>query len=182
MTGKFKLVKRAALCAILIGAFAVRSAQAGESVWTTYETPDAFLAEAFGSAPPAAQMLELDAGKQSQVAAVFGRPYPQSRLRYWRAGGRSAWILDDLGKQGYQLTTAGFVVKGGEIDFARVLIYRESRGEQVADPSFLKKLSGLRPNGNGLNREVDGISGATLSVKMMQRMARTALTLDSIAP
>jgi hypothetical protein len=33
-----------------------------------------------------------------------------------------------------------------------------------------------------LQPEVDGISGATLSVMAMQRMARAALTLDALAP
>ena len=146
----------------------------------TYQTPEAFLAEAFGAAVPPPQMLELDDAKQAQISAALGRRYPQARLRYWRANGRSAWILDDKGKEGYQLTTAGFVVKERAIDFARVLIYRESRGEQVAEPSFLKQLAGVHAAGAELDRKVDNISGATLSVKMMQRMARTALTLDSL--
>jgi hypothetical protein len=147
-----------------------------------YEAPEAFLAEAFGASPPAPQLLQLDDAMQAKVSAVFGRAYPQARIRYWRANGKSAWIIDDNGKEGYQPTTAGFVVKGGEIDIARVLIYRESRGEQVTQASFLKQFTGAKAASDGLDKNIDGISGATYSVKMMQRMARTVLTLDTLAP
>ncbi len=164
----------------LAGGLLLPRLSAAEDLWTTYQTPAAFLAEAFGT-PPAPAVLALDAAKQSQLSTVFGRAYPQSQLRYWRAGGRSAWILDDIGKQGYQITTAGFVVKDGGIDFARVLIYRESRGEQIAEASWLKKLVGRRLAGVALDQPIDNVSGATLSVKMMQRMAATALLLDAVA-
>lgn len=175
--GRRSLLRSAA--GLLSGMLLPRLAAAGDDLWTTYQTPAAFLAEAFGT-PPAPGVLALDAAMQAQIAAVFGRAYPQSQLRYWKANGRSAWILDDIGKQGYQLTTSGFVVKDRSIDFARVLIYRESRGEQVAEASWLKKLAGRRLAGTTLDQPVDNVSGATLSVKMMQRMAAAALVLDSL--
>uniref|UniRef100_UPI004035E151 FMN-binding protein n=2 Tax=Nevskia sp. TaxID=1929292 RepID=UPI004035E151 len=177
-TGRRSLLRSAAglFGALLLPKLAV----AGDDLWTTFQTPAAFLAEAFG-APPAPSVLVLDAAMQAQIGTVFGRAYPQSQLRYWKANGRSAWILDDIGKQGYQITTSGFVVKDHSIDFARVLIYRESRGEQVAEGSWLKKLSGRKLAGTTLDQNVDNISGATLSVKMMQRMAATALVLDTLA-
>ncbi|HVT36683.1 MAG TPA: FMN-binding protein [Nevskiaceae bacterium] len=168
--------------ALMVYGLLARAARAGESVWTTYQTPEAFIAETFGGAIPPVKTLELDAAVQAQVAGVFGHAYTQAnKLRYWRANGRSAWILDDLGKQGYQLTTAGFVVKAGVVENAKVLIYRESRGEQVAEPSFLRQLIGAKLAGAQLDRNVDNISGATLSVQMMQRLARLALKLDAIA-
>ncbi|WP_245586064.1 FMN-binding protein [Solimonas soli] len=160
---------------------ATRKAQAMVDVYTTYQTPDAFIAEAFApGAAPAPAVLNLDAGAQAKISAVFGRPYPQARLRYWKANGRSAWIFDDIGKEGYVPTTCGFVVANGAIEHARVLIYRESRGQQVAEPSFLQQLIGAKAAGNGIDKRVDNISGATLSVKMMQRMARTAIAFDSL--
>lgn len=150
-------------------------------LWTTFQTPTAFLTEVFGSTPPPPKVLMLDAAAQAKLTAAFGRAYPQAQLRYWKADGRSAWILDDIGKIGYQLTTSGFVVKDGSIDSARVLIYRESRGEQIAEASWLKKITGAKLAGAKLDKTVDNISGATLSVKMMERMAATALVLDSLA-
>ncbi len=168
----------AAIGAVALGRSAVAAAY---DVYKTFQTPEAFIAEVFGAAPPPPSTLDLDGAKQSQVSAVFNRPYPQARLRYWRANGRTAWIFDDIGKEGYVPTTCGFVVANGAIESSKVLIYRESRGQQVAEPSFLMQLAGARASGNGLDRKVDNISGATLSVKMMARMARTALVFDSLA-
>lgn len=178
-TSRRSLLKSAAG---LLGSLLLPTLVRADDLWTTYQTPAAFLAEAFGATPPAPKVLVLDAGAQTKLSAAFGRNYPQAQIRYWRANGRTAWILDDLGKVGYQLTTSGFVVKDKAIDFARVLIYRESRGEQIAEASFLKKIAGARYAGSGLDRTVDNISGATLSVKMMERMAAAALVLDSLAP
>jgi hypothetical protein len=170
---------RGMLALPLLG-LAARKAEAID-IYTTYQTPDAFIAEAFApGAAPAPAVLNLDAAAQAKIAAVFGRPYPQARLRYWKADGRSAWIFDDIGKEGYVPTTSGFVVANGAIEHARVLIYRESRGQQVAEPSFLQQLIGAKAAGAGIDKKVDNISGATLSVKMMQRMARTAIAFDSL--
>jgi hypothetical protein len=151
--------------ALLASTVLMPLARAGESLWTTYQTPEAFVAEAFKGNPP-----------PPKVASG-----PSGPVHYWRANGRSVWVIEDLGKQGYQLTTAGFIVKNGAIESAKVLVYRESRGEQVAEPSFLQKFLGARLAGGNLDRNIDNISGATLSVQMMQRMARTVLTLDASA-
>jgi len=182
LTAEFRPQRRSllqALAALAAGAAMPRLAQAID-LFKTFQTPEAFVAEAFGNTPPPAQLLSLDDAAQSQISQVFGRRFPQARLRYWRANGRTAWIFDDLGKEGYQPTTSGFVVRAGAVESARVLIYRESRGEQVAEPTFLRQLIGGRAAGSKLDRRVDNISGATLSVLMMQRMARTALALDGL--
>lgn len=178
---------------VLLAAFALLSsprahaADAAESckppICRLFQAPDAFLSEVFNGAVPAPQVLSLDAAAQSRISAVFGRPFPQSRVRYWTQDGRTAWIFDDLGKKGYQPTTSGFVVRdGGQVDVARVLIYKESRGEQIGDAPFLAQLAGAKANGTGLDVAVDNISGATLSVQMMVRMARTAIELNALVP
>lgn len=145
----------------------------------TLLAPDAFLHETFG-VTPAAKFLWLDDATQKPLIAIFGHRYPQARLRYWRVNGRTAWILDDVGKE-FPIT-AGFVVRKGVMEKARVLIYRESRGEEIRLPAFLRQFEGQRLEEGNLSAEVDGISGATLSVWAMQRMARAALTLDRLAP
>lgn len=137
--------------------------------------PEIFLEEVFAGEVPVAQSVSVG----GNVAQLI-QPLPQ-RMRYWRANGRTAWIFDELGKVGYAPTTCGFVVKEKSIERAKVLIYRESRGEQVGQPSFLQQLVGAKASGGSIDKSVDNISGATYSVKMMQRMARTALMLDELA-
>jgi hypothetical protein len=146
---------------------------------TVYQTRDDFLREAFG-APPPAQVLWIDSGVQDSLKAVLGHPYGQARLRYWRKNGKTAWILDEIGKE-YPITAA-FLVEKDAIEMARVLVYRETRGMEVRYPSFLRQFAGARLLDGRLTKPIDGISGATLSVQSMARMARAALMLNEHAP
>ncbi len=141
------------------------------------EPPASFLAAAFGNTPPRPKMLWLTKPLQEQIRAVMGHPLSALRLRYWRKDGRTAWILEEIGKS--EPITAGFVVEGGRIARASVLIYRESRGYEIRYPQFRAQFVGAGfDDKKNLDRRIDGIAGATLSVNAMIRMARTALLLD----
>jgi metallophosphoesterase superfamily enzyme len=145
---------------------------------TVYLEPEAFLKQTFGTVPrPGVLWLTNDV--QEKLKAILGHRYPQARLRYWRVEDRTAWILEEIGKE--QPITAGFVVVGTRIADAEVLVYRESRGSEVHLPAFLKQFAGSSLNDDQLSTHIDGIAGATLSVRAMQRMARTALLLNRIA-
>jgi hypothetical protein len=122
-------------------------------------------------------VLWLTKDLQAQATAILGHPPSQLRQRYWGDGPKNVWILEETGKE--ELITAGFVVVGGHIDHVRVLVYRESRGQEVQQSSFLKQFKDARLAGdNRLDRDIDGIVGATLSVGAMERMARLALFFD----
>jgi len=102
------------------------------------------------------------------------------RQRYWAAGNKTAWILEETGKE--EPITAGFVVQNGGIEQARVLVYRESRGAEIRSPAFLEQYQGAGlTSDERLDRSIDGISGATLSVRAMERMSRLALYFDRLA-
>jgi len=158
--------------AVLMLALGAAAAAYGQ----VYQEPDDFIAEAFGS-KPAPKVLWLTKDIQAQAAAILGHPPAQLRQRYWSEGAKSVWILEETGKE--ELITAGFVVADGRIDHVRVLVYRESRGQEVRDSSFLKQFKNAKlAQGNRLDRDIDGIVGATLSVGAMERMARLALFFD----
>jgi len=141
-----------------------------------YQEPDAFIAEVFGS-NPAPKVLWLTKDIQAQAGAILGHPPAQLRQRYWSDDRKSVWIFEETGKE--EPITAGFVVVGGHIDHVRVLVYRESRGQEVRYPSFLKQFKEAKlGQGDRLDRDIDGIVGATLSVGAMERMARLALYFD----
>lgn len=146
---------------------------------TVYQTREDFLRELFGTPPPVS-VIWLDNAAQDKLKAILGHPYGQARLRYWRAEGETAWILDEIGKE-YPITAA-FVVRNAAIERVRVLVYRETRGMEVHYPSFLQQFVGSGLQDGRLNRSIDGISGATLSVQSMERMARAALVLDTLVP
>jgi hypothetical protein len=146
---------------------------------TVYFAPDAFLREVFHAVPNPA-VVWLDNSAQARLTAVLGHRYPQARLRYWRSGKETVWILDEIGKE-YPIT-AGFVVGDDRIERTEVLVYRESRGMEIHLPAFLAQFVGSRLDGDRLSNNIDGITGATISVNAMTRMARAALTLNRIAP
>jgi hypothetical protein len=154
-------------------------AAAGFARGEVYQDPDAFVAEIFGT-KPAPRLLWLTKDIQAQAAAILGHPPAQLRQRYWRDAHRSVWILEEIGKE--ELITAGFVVADGRIDHVRVLVYRESRGGEVRYSAFLRQFKDSKlAQDSTLDRNIDGIAGATLSVGAMERMARLALFFDGIS-
>lgn len=144
-----------------------------------YQDPDAFISEPFG-ARPEPKLLWLTRDTQAEVTKILGHPPAQLRQRYWANGAKSVWILEEIGKE--EPITAGFVINNGRIDHARVLVYRESRGSEVRYPSFLQQFKDAAlVSEHRLNRTIDGISGATLSVSALERLARLALYFDRMS-
>jgi len=60
-----------------------------------------------------------------------------------------------------------------------VLVFRESRGDEIRYPSFTEQFTGATLNNKQkLDRRIDGISGATLSVNALRKLAAVALQLS----
>ncbi|HHH44817.1 MAG TPA: FMN-binding protein [Gammaproteobacteria bacterium] len=144
----------------------------------TYQEPDAFLADVFAGEVPEPSVVWLTGERKKTVQQLLGHRYPSLRVRYWRRDRRSAWILEEVGKE--QPITVGVVVNDGRLEKIRVLTFRESRGEEIRHPFFTDQFqdAGLDDKGH-LDRTIDGISGATLSVRAMKKLARLALYLDA---
>ncbi|MGD2138684.1 MAG: FMN-binding protein [Gammaproteobacteria bacterium] len=142
-----------------------------------YQTADAFLQEVFAAAPPSPQVLWLKGDIRETAAAILGHPYPGLRIRYWESAGRTAWILEEIGKE--KPITVGMVIGPAGMELLRVLEFRESRGWEVRYPFFTDQFdgAGLTPD-RQLDRAIDGISGATLSVRALKKLARLALYLN----
>jgi len=145
---------------------------------SVYETQAEFLARAFSGSPPEPMLVWLSGERKSVVNEVLGHNYPALRLRYWCQTARSAWILDEIGKD--LPITVGVVVEQNYIKNLRVLTYRENRGGEVATPAFTDQFDSARLKENHtLNTTIDGISGATLSVHALTRLAAMALYLHA---
>jgi hypothetical protein len=144
----------------------------------TYQTPDEFLKQAFSGPPPEAAVIWLTGDHRDAVEDILGHRYATLRVRYWRDAARSAWILEEIGKE--QPITVGIVVNDGQIENIRVLVFRESRGWEIRHSFFTDQFNSARLDGDRqLDRHIDGISGATLSVRAMTKLARLALYLDA---
>lgn len=146
------------------------------AVGEVYQEPEAFLQETFGGAPPAPRTVWLAGEIKARVAEILGHEYRALRVRYWLHDGRSAWILEEIGKE--RPITAGIVIADGAIELIRVLIFRESRGDEVRHSFFTGQFEGatLGPELR-LDRPIDGVTGATLSVRALTGLARMALFL-----
>lgn len=153
-----------------------RAAEGLEKFYKYNTKPEDYLSGVFAGQVPAPQVADTG-GKSGDLM----QPLPQ-RLRYWRANGKTVWIFDEIGKAGYLPTTCGFVVKSGAIESASVLIYRESRGDQIGTGGFLQQFVGAKSSGASIDKNIDNVSGATYSVNLMKRMARVALALDASVP
>ena len=141
-----------------------------------YEAPNAFVSRHFDATPPTPALLYPDAELRRQIELVLGHRYSQFRIRYWIKDGRSVWVLEEKGKE--RPITGGFVVLGGQLQEMKVLIFRESRGWEVKYDAFSRQFAGARllPTLK-LDRRIDNISGATLSVSAVTRLAKLALLL-----
>lgn len=144
-----------------------------------YQTPEAFVSEN-GGRVDAPQSLWVNADTKRAIQTILGRNYPTLRIKYWLNGVSTLWILEDIGKDEY--ITLGFVIRDQRIERSKVLIFRESRGWEIKFPSFGERFAGAGLTDQlFLDRSVDGITGATLSVQAYERMARLALFLDKTA-
>jgi len=144
---------------------------------TVYQQPAGFVAEAFGGTAPAPEVVWIDKTLRADIKRILGHEPGMLRMRYWRRDQRTVWILEEIGKD-LPITT-GIIVQDGAIESVRVLIFRESRGWEVRHPFFTSQFSGARLTGNEkLDRQIDGITGATLSVRALRKQARLALFLN----
>jgi hypothetical protein len=164
-----------AACIALAGVALLRPlAAAADDV---YQEPAAFVAGAFDGQPPPPSKLWVKAELNERVRAILGTTLPALRQKYWRDDERTVWILEAIGRD--RPITAGFVVAHGAIVRAAILVYRESRGDEVRHPFFIDQFKGaaLKDDG-GLDKHIDGITGATLSVRAVSGLAQVALLLD----
>jgi hypothetical protein len=144
---------------------------------SVYETQAEFLSRAFSESPPEPNILWLSGERKSAVRQLLGHDYSALRLRYWCQAGRSAWILDEIGKE--LPITVGIIIENDYIKNLRVMTYRENRGGEVATPAFTDQfISAELEDNHKLDVTIDGISGATLSVQSLTRLARMALFLN----
>ena len=142
-----------------------------------HQKPSEFIKGSLGGIP-ATQAIHLNARQQGQVRAILGKNYKTRSVRYWTSGGRTAFILEEIGKTEY--ITTGFVVKDKKVESVKVLVYRESHGWEVARTAFVKQFRGVSLRADGqISKMPRNIAGATLSVRALTKLARLALFLDS---
>ncbi len=142
----------------------------------TYLEPEKFIQQVFNNNPPAPKKLWIKKELKAEIKKILGHDLKRLRLRYWDDNAKRAWILEEIGRD--KPITVGLVTSEGRILDVKVLIFRESRGWEVKYPFFTDQFKDATlVAGNNLDRKIDGISGATLSVHALTKLGRLALFL-----
>lgn len=159
---------------ILCGVMLLHAASTLLAADQVYQTPEEFLSLTFGDIPDR-QHLILKGDLAKQVRSILEHRYKKIRVPYWQEGCRTAWILEEIGKE--RPITTGFVVNSQGLEKVKVLIFRESRGWEVKHDYFGRQFVHAKLKGQKLDRRIDNISGATLSVRAVTNISRMALLL-----
>jgi hypothetical protein len=120
--------------------------------------------------------------QREAVQSRLGWAVPEEEFVFHRAtqGGRDlgwALVLEEKGRF-KPITFLVHVAPDLSVSSVIVMVYRESRGDAVRRPRFLKQFEGRAvADPLRLNRDVVGISGATLSSRALAAGVRKALVL-----
>lgn len=158
---------------LLTAMFSIGIAQADNS----YQTPEAFVSAAFSGHVPKTKIIWLTGERKETTVRILGHRYHKLRIRYWQKKHRTVWILEERGKK--QLITTGLIVDAARLAQLKILVFRESRGSEIHHPFFTDQFKGMNlEQTQDIDHRIDGISGATLSVRAMKKLATLALYLD----
>jgi hypothetical protein len=119
-----------------------------------------------------------------QIAAIkraSGEAPFSKDLHAWRASGGGWFIVDQVVGKHEFITFALALDATGAVKSVEILDYRESYGGQVRDPRWRAQFVGKRAGQSlQLGREVQNISGATLSSKHVTDGVRRLLATYAI--
>lgn len=140
--------------------------------------PD-FFAEVFAPQQGESKVLWLTPEIRTQAAVIVDHPVRGLRIRYHQNTNKTAWILEEIGKE--MPITIGVVVEDDVIQQVKILAYRESRGGEVRYPAYTAQYKGAALQEDyRLNQNIDGITGATLSMWAVNKAAALALYYHAV--
>ncbi len=158
---------------LLVGCLALTTFASSQGRYL--ETAD-YLRVAFPDGEPMPNTLWMTRELRESAEDTLGYGIASLRVRYWHRDRRTAWILDEIGKE--QPITVGVVVEDNAASMVRVIEFRESRGWEVRYPFFTDQYNDARLDARDqIDRQIDSITGATLSVNAVTRVVRLALFL-----
>ena len=130
------------------------------------------------------KILWLTKEDKRVVADILSHKYNRMRIRYWQRDDDSVWILDEIGKEKPITIGVHINIHQGQqkIRKLKVLTFRESRGDEVRHDFYTKQfINASLDSEKQLTQGIDGITGATLSVRATTKVARLALWLNAKA-
>ena len=129
--------------------------------------------------------LELSDPERKWLEHTLARRTDVTQYAYFEVRKQSEpvgliFVLDVIG-QSRPITFAVAVAADGALRDVQVMVYREPQGEQIAEARFRRQFSGKRlTDPLVLGRDVDVISGATISARAETYAVRKGLSLGAI--
>jgi len=144
-----------------------------------YQSRDEFLQQVFQGTPPKPKSFWIKKDIREKATDILKHKPGFLRTRYWQTAEQSVWIINEIGK--IKPITVAIVIKDNKIDLLKVLAFRESRGWEVKHDFFTDQFKNNSLNSElNLNQAIDGISGATLSVRALTKVAKLALFFNGL--
>jgi hypothetical protein len=145
----------------------------------SYQSQEDFLTQIFVETIPKPQLLWISRKIKPSVEKILRHKTNFLRIRYWQNTTKSVWILNEIGKT--KPITVAVVIEQQKISQLKVLAFRESRGWEVKYPFFTEQFKHIALQADlQLSQKIDGISGATLSVRALTKIAQLALFFDQV--
>jgi thiamine biosynthesis lipoprotein len=147
-----------------------------EALSASFSSADSVWSEAWSPVPEARRLVERRLGWRlsDSTFTIYQGSNDGLSLGY-------GFVAEEIGL--YKPIT--FMVKVGpnhKVESVHVMVYRESRGGEVRRRRFLKQYEGKSTKSRiRINRDIVGVSGATLSVRAMNAGVKKALALIDAA-
>jgi len=172
---------RAAWMALAVGCCLLPAARVHAE--TTYYTPRALLADFFPKSEKVTfRTFTLDSSLKTRLAQRLGYTPAKDRYNIFVATTNShvdgyAIIDEELGLH-QPITFATRLSPRGAIERLEIMVYREPRGDEVRDQRFRRQFEGkTAQDPMRVSRDIDAVSGATVSSASMAVGARRAAVL-----
>ena len=179
--GQFRLLRCVVVSFLLFGALVLPGFAEEEKVLDVqvYLTKKQALEIAF----PGADKIDkerkwLKEGDAEAIRSLFGEKIHENRFTYYvgKKGGKPMgyMVIDHIIGKSFPITFMVVLNVDGTVRDVEVMVYREPRGWEVRYPTFMSQFFGM--NAAADFREINSITGATLSVRAITKGVKKAVS------
>ena len=137
--------------------------------------------EMFGATALKPFPVALTSQQQDKLKDASSVSLPFNGNRVWRAADGGWFVVDEVVGKHEFITYAVSINPDGTVKRVEVLEYRESYGFEVADPKWLNQFVAKSAGSTlKLGKDVENISGATLSSKHLTDGVKRVMTMYAL--
>ena len=147
---------------------------------TTYLSVEQAQQLMFPGATLTALPVALSAAQQAELARALGGMAPPRPWHVWRVAGGGFFVVDEVLGKHELISYAVGLNADGSVRQLEILTYRESYGYEIRNERWRRQFVGKR-TALGINRDIQNISGATLSCSHVTDGVNRILALYAVA-